>query len=52
MEKKVETYLAMRNITKIYDSSNVIANDDVNLEVRKGEIHALVGENGAEKVPS
>ena len=49
MEKKVETYLAMRNITKIYDSSNVIANDDVNLEVRKGEIHALVGENGAGK---
>ncbi len=27
----------------------VIANDHVNLKVRKGEIHALVGENGAGK---
>jgi general nucleoside transport system ATP-binding protein len=27
----------------------VVANDHVNLQVRKGEIHALVGENGAGK---
>jgi general nucleoside transport system ATP-binding protein len=27
----------------------VVANDDVNLEVRAGEIHALLGENGAGK---
>jgi simple sugar transport system ATP-binding protein len=27
----------------------VVANDDVNLELRAGEIHALVGENGAGK---
>ena len=37
----------MRNITKTWPG--VIANDHVNLEVRKGEIHALVGENGAGK---
>lgn len=45
----MESYLAMRNITKIYNSSNVKANEEVNLAVKKGEIHALVGENGAGK---
>ena len=37
----------MRNITKTWPG--VVANDHVNLKVRKGEIHALVGENGAGK---
>src|SRR5437868_348842 len=37
----------MRNITKGWPG--VVANDHVNLQVRKGEIHALVGENGAGK---
>src|SRR5712692_9055276 len=37
----------MRNITKTWPG--VVANDHVNLDVRKGEIHALVGENGAGK---
>ena len=37
----------MRNITKTWPG--VVANDHVNLEVRKGEIHAMVGENGAGK---
>src|SRR5215467_6625667 len=37
----------MRNITKAWPG--VVANDHVNLQVRKGEIHALVGENGAGK---
>ena len=37
----------MRNISKAWPG--VVANDDVNLSVRKGEIHALVGENGAGK---
>src|SRR5438094_947850 len=37
----------MRDITKTWPG--VVANDHVNLEVRKGEIHALVGENGAGK---
>src|SRR5260221_11079445 len=37
----------MRDITKAWPG--VVANDHVHLKVRKGEIHALVGENGAGK---
>src|SRR5438105_8273130 len=37
----------MRGITKAWPG--VVANDQVNLDVRKGEIHAVVGENGAGK---
>jgi general nucleoside transport system ATP-binding protein len=39
--------VAMRGITKRFPG--VIANDQVDFEVRKGEIHALLGENGAGK---
>ena len=39
--------LEMRGITKRYPG--VVANDDINIEVRPGEIHALLGENGAGK---
>ncbi|MDF0599202.1 sugar ABC transporter ATP-binding protein [Psychromarinibacter sp. C21-152] len=39
--------LEMRGITKTFPG--VKALDQVNLEVREGEIHALVGENGAGK---
>jgi general nucleoside transport system ATP-binding protein len=42
-----ETILRLENIRKTFPG--VIANDDVNLEVRSGEIHALLGENGAGK---
>lgn len=39
--------LEMQNITKLFPG--VRALDNVNLQVEKGEIHALVGENGAGK---
>ena len=39
--------LEVRNITKRFPG--VIANDQVNFKLRKGEIHALLGENGAGK---
>lgn len=42
-----EIILKMQNITKEF--YGIKALDNVNLEVRKGEIHALVGENGAGK---
>jgi ABC-type uncharacterized transport system ATPase subunit len=39
--------LEMRGITKRYPG--VVANDRIDLDVRRGEIHALLGENGAGK---
>ena len=42
-----DNILVMKNITKEFPG--VKALDNVNLEVRRGEIHALVGENGAGK---
>jgi len=43
-----EYILEMNNITKTY-GNGVRANTDVNFNLKKGEIHALVGENGAGK---
>lgn len=42
-----ELILEMKTITKTFPG--VTALDKVNLDVKKGEIHALVGENGAGK---
>ena len=39
--------LALRKATKLY--AGVPAIEDVDFELRRGEIHALVGENGAGK---
>lgn len=47
-EVKVENYIIeMLNITKEFPG--IKANDDITLRLKKGEIHALLGENGAGK---
>lgn len=42
-----ENIIEMLHITKEFPG--IIANDDITLQLRKGEIHALLGENGAGK---
>ena len=39
--------IEMLHITKRFPG--IIANDDITLQLKKGEIHALLGENGAGK---
>ena len=43
----MEEILRMKHITKRF--GDVFANRDVNLDVRRGEVHTLLGENGAGK---
>lgn len=42
-----ENLLEVKNITKIFPGTTALS--DVQLEVRRGEVHALCGENGAGK---
>ena len=46
-EHKSEYAIEMLHITKRFPG--IIANDDITLQLRHGEIHALLGENGAGK---
>lgn len=47
VRERVEHVIEMLNITKEFPG--IIANDNITLQVKKGEIHALLGENGAGK---
>ena len=44
-----EYAVEMTNITKTFLNGKVVANDSVNLRVKKNEVHAIIGENGAGK---
>ncbi|MFO7342672.1 MAG: ABC transporter ATP-binding protein [Bacillaceae bacterium] len=43
----MEYAIEMLNIRKVF--GNLVANDDITFQLKKGEIHALLGENGAGK---
>lgn len=46
-----DVVLELRNITKVFPHPEkpIIANDNVTINIRPGEVHALVGENGTGK---
>ena len=44
----MEYVIEMLNIRKEF--GNFVANDNITLQLEKGEIHALLGENGAGKI--
>ena len=46
-EQRTPYVIKMRHITKEFPG--IIANDDITLQLKRGEIHALLGENGAGK---
>ena len=47
MDKSQDYVIEMLNITKVFPG--IKANDNITLQLRRGEIHALLGENGAGK---
>ena len=46
-DSEARPLLALRGITKRFQ--NVVANDDIDLDIYGGEVHAVLGENGAGK---
>ena len=47
LQNDPEIIVRVENLTKIFPG--VVANDRISMDVRKGEIHCLLGENGAGK---
>ena len=44
----MSTLLEMKNIIKVF-SGGVVANDDISIDVKQGEVLSILGENGAGK---
>ena len=46
---QTDKILELKNITKTFLGGKIIANDNVSIDFKRNEIHALVGENGSGK---
>ena len=46
----MDDFISLERIVKVYPP-NVLAVNNVSVGIRKGEIHAIIGENGAGKSP-
>lgn len=47
MTNEIELILQMKEITKTFPG--VLANENISIDIRKGEVHGILGENGAGK---
>ena len=47
--KKIKYAVQMKKITKSFCEGKIIANKDININVKYNEIHVICGENGAGK---
>lgn len=47
--KRGKFAIQIKNLTKTFNGGKIIANSNINLDVKWNEIHAIVGENGAGK---
>ncbi|MFV0246931.1 MAG: ATP-binding cassette domain-containing protein [Mycoplasmatales bacterium] len=44
-----DNILELKNITKTFLGGKIVANDDISLDIKRNEVHAIVGENGSGK---
>ena len=46
-ERRSDVFIRLKNVSKTFPGVNALTN--INFDVRRGEVHGLIGENGAGK---